>query len=47
MSIWPYLCGGVILAAALLIWSLCRISRYGYVQPVRPDTGEYDSGGER
>lgn len=24
MSIWPFLCGGAILAASFLIWSLCR-----------------------
>lgn len=31
------------LAAFLLIWSLCRAA--AGIQPTRPDTGEYDSGG--
>lgn len=47
MSIWAFLCGGLILAAAFLLWSLCVVARYGvaHVEPVRPDTGEYDSEG--
>ena len=41
--LWPILITAAILAAFLLIWSLCRAA--AEIEDVRPDCGEYESGG--